>query len=201
MADIYINKLAAAQRQFDAAVRMFFAQEDELAVLTVGYAALGICEDLFEKRHPGQLEQESRHSIEGGIRSLMEKSGVPAPDGWYLKDTDAELHAFFKRGRNKPPNFLKHANRDSDGLLKDTEVIPDAILLYATSLLIRLKVEPSPEQWAFMTWHLAVYPNEPGDELRTGVERDGRRLCIHELERWEQKEAGQFILELHQPED
>ena len=45
MADIYINKLAAAQRQFDAAVRMFFAQENELAVLTLGNAALGICED------------------------------------------------------------------------------------------------------------------------------------------------------------
>lgn len=198
MADIYINKLAAAQRQFDAAVRMFFAQEDELAVLTLGNAALGICEDLFEKRHPGQLARESRHSVEDAIRSLMEKTGAPEPDGWHLKNTDTELHTFFKRGQNKPANFLKHADRDPGGFLKENEVSADDKLLFASSILIRLKVEPSPEQLAFNRWHLAVYPNKPGDELQTGVERDGRRLCLHELERSEQKEAGQFFLELYQ---
>ena len=201
MADIYINKLAAAQRQFDAAVRMFFAQEDELAVVTLGHAALGICEDLFEKRHPGQLARESRPWVEDAIRSLMEKTGVPVPDGWHLKDTDAELRKFYKKAQNIPANFLKHADRDPSGLLKENEGSADNILLFASGLLIRLKVEPSPEVLAFSTWHLAVYPNEPGDELQTGVERDGRRLCIHELERSEQKEAGQFFLELYQAGD
>jgi hypothetical protein len=36
---LHINKIAAASRQLDAAIRMFFAKEDELAIHTVASAA------------------------------------------------------------------------------------------------------------------------------------------------------------------
>lgn len=38
-ATVHVTKLAAAQRQLRAAVRMFFAGEDELAIHTVASAA------------------------------------------------------------------------------------------------------------------------------------------------------------------
>ena len=47
---IYVTKLAAAQRQLCAAIRMFFAGEDELAVHTVASAAYRVLSDLKAER-------------------------------------------------------------------------------------------------------------------------------------------------------
>jgi hypothetical protein len=47
---IHINKFAAASRQLDAAIRMFFAKEDELAIHTVASAAFRLLRDLTAKR-------------------------------------------------------------------------------------------------------------------------------------------------------
>src|SRR5712691_2463382 len=54
-ATVYLTKIAAAQRQLDAAIRMAFAGEDELAIHTVLSAAYRIVRDLREKR--GRREQ------------------------------------------------------------------------------------------------------------------------------------------------
>ena len=47
---IHITKIAAAKRQLDAAIRMFFAGEDELAVHTIAAAAFRVLRDLHKKR-------------------------------------------------------------------------------------------------------------------------------------------------------
>lgn len=49
-ASIYANKLAIAQRQLRAAIRMFFSSEDELAVYAVAYNAYGVLRDLKRGR-------------------------------------------------------------------------------------------------------------------------------------------------------
>src|ERR1700727_600867 len=48
---IQISKIATAQRQLDAAIRMFFKREDELAIHTVAAAAFQILRDVT--RGPG----------------------------------------------------------------------------------------------------------------------------------------------------
>lgn len=45
-----ISKIAAAQRQLDAAIRMFFQREDELAIHTVAAAAFQILRDITKRR-------------------------------------------------------------------------------------------------------------------------------------------------------
>ena len=50
MAEIYITKLLAARRQLYAAIRMFFADEDELAIHTVASAAYRVICDLKSQR-------------------------------------------------------------------------------------------------------------------------------------------------------
>jgi hypothetical protein len=55
---IYLNKLAAAQRQLCAAIRLFFAGEDELAVHTVASAAYRVLSDL-RKSGVGMKQQTS----------------------------------------------------------------------------------------------------------------------------------------------
>ena len=45
-AKIYINKLAAAERMFCAAMRMFLVEEDDLAIHVVATSAYNILRDL-----------------------------------------------------------------------------------------------------------------------------------------------------------
>ena len=58
-ATIFINKLEAARRQLDAAIRMTFANEDELAIHTVAAAAYRLVRDLLNRR--GRFCQVWRH--------------------------------------------------------------------------------------------------------------------------------------------
>lgn len=53
-AEVHITKLASAERQLRAAIRLFFAEEDELAIHTVAAAAYQVLADL--KRHRGRDE-------------------------------------------------------------------------------------------------------------------------------------------------
>lgn len=56
-AQVFINKLEAARRQLDAAIRMTFANEDELAIHTVAAAAYRIVRDLLHKRGRSDSEE------------------------------------------------------------------------------------------------------------------------------------------------
>lgn len=57
-AEVFITKVAAAQRQLDAAIRMTFVGEDELAIHTVVAAAYRIIRDLRAKRGKHELPHE-----------------------------------------------------------------------------------------------------------------------------------------------
>ena len=50
MPRIHVTKLAAAERQLRAAIRMYFAGEDELAIHTVASAAYRVLADLKTER-------------------------------------------------------------------------------------------------------------------------------------------------------
>jgi hypothetical protein len=49
-ASLHITKLAAAKRQLQAAIRMYFMPEDELAVHTVAAAVYGLLKDIKRER-------------------------------------------------------------------------------------------------------------------------------------------------------
>src|SRR5713226_7570164 len=53
-AALHVTKLAAAKRQLQAAIRLFFLQEEELAIHTVASASYGLLKDL--KRERGMSE-------------------------------------------------------------------------------------------------------------------------------------------------
>ena len=50
-----LTKLDAARRQLDAAIRMFLASEDEVAIHTLGAAAYRVLRDLKEERGRSEL--------------------------------------------------------------------------------------------------------------------------------------------------
>ena len=126
------NKPDAARRQIDAAVRIFFDEEDELAVLTLAGAAFRIVRDLSEARGTGFVWTTWKGMIKPGM--------------------EAELWGAF----NKVPNFLKHANRDPDGVLDDVEdglCVP--MLIFAIWLYADLGFQRTPEMVTFIVWCIA----------------------------------------------
>src|SRR5262245_44793158 len=49
-ATVHLTKIAAAKRQLDTAIRLYFAHDDELSIHTLVAAAFRILRDLIDKR-------------------------------------------------------------------------------------------------------------------------------------------------------
>jgi hypothetical protein len=92
---IQISKIAAAQRQLDAAIRIFFQREDELAIHTLAAAAFQILRDVTSQRGDHFTSEVFR----SGILSIVQQyvQGTLPPDkkamieGSSLMPTIAEL--------------------------------------------------------------------------------------------------------------
>lgn len=137
MPRIHITKLAAAQRQLRAAIRMFFAKEDELAVHTVASAAYHLIADLKDGRgrdevadhylvsvfyvvrdyRRGTLPKHFTDSPEAmkWIQEMAEK--LPITGSSKIEDVRVSVSSETARQywlkRNRVANFLKHADRDA----------------------------------------------------------------------------------------
>ena len=161
---IQISKLAAAQRQLDAAIRMFFKREDELAIHTVAAAAFQILRDVTKQRG-GHFTREVFRS---GILSVAKQyvQGTLPPDkkamieGSSLMPTISELaerireqgHNFdkecihvdvSKRHEHKiwlseTTVFLKHAERDSNGFLSADGLDNEKMLMATCAAYLEL---------------------------------------------------------------
>jgi hypothetical protein len=89
MTESGINKMEAAQRPLDCAIRLLEMEEDSLAIHTLAYAAFRVLFDLCPNRHA------MRFALDTIIETM----------GW-----DKLTHV---------PNFLKHADRDPDAFLAE----------------------------------------------------------------------------------
>ncbi len=134
---IYVTKLAAAQRQLCAAIRMFFAGEDELAVHTVASAAYHVLSDLKAERGRDEAADNYLNSFFYAVRAYRQGTlpdylakdpkrmqwirdmadRMPISASSEFKDVVAsappEISQDFWRRRNAISNFLKHADRDA----------------------------------------------------------------------------------------
>lgn len=89
--EIQIDKLEAARRQLDCAIRLYFDCEDTLAVHTIAHAAFRVLFDIYPRRRNDELVAHLKKAIESiGWRSV----------------TDI-------------PNFLKHADKDHNYTIKN----------------------------------------------------------------------------------
>jgi hypothetical protein len=150
-AKVHVTKLAAAGRQLRAAIRMYFAGEDELAVHTVASASYRLLVDLKSERgmdeaanvyltsifyvvrdfHRGSLPKHmtSDPDFMTWVRNLAEQ--LPVQANSRIDDVSVSLSrqaaSQFWNQRNKIANFLKHADRDSEASITLEEV--DNLLL------------------------------------------------------------------------
>lgn len=139
-ASLHVNKLAAAKRQLRAAIRMFFMPEDELAVHTVAAASYGLLKGIKRDRGlnesadayltsifyvvrdfrrgtlPDHMTSDAAFMAE--IKSIADQlSQITAESK--LSDVRVSIAPALERqywnDTNRAANFLKHADRDTDG--------------------------------------------------------------------------------------
>ena len=118
-----ISKMDAARRQLDCAIQLRLRGEDSLGVHTLAYAAFGILRDLVRDR---------AHQMEDVLAVLLNQSS--------------------KMGRDfsSVPNFLKHADRDPEGML--TAHSADSVhltLAFSVRLWVELGGTKTPDMEAF----------------------------------------------------
>jgi hypothetical protein len=170
MADIKTNKVDATRRQLDAAIRMFFAKEDALAIHTLASAAYRILRDLAE----GTGNSKFHESVKSMIKPGKEKK--------------------FWAAMNKFANFLKHADSDPDGILEIKEEVNDMTIAIACLYWESLGNQLTPEMHGYMTWHVVINPDlflddAPAKKLLSQRDFDSLRA----LPRAEQIELGKQI--------
>jgi hypothetical protein len=156
-AKVHITKLAAAQRQLRAAVRMFFAGEDELAVHTVASAAYRLLADLKTDRgrdevgdfyltsifycvrdfRRGTLPSNLANNPEmmAWIREMAEMLPITADSKFSdaVASVPVSLAREFWQKRNAVSNFLKHADRDAKAHIALDDVDNLQLLMHAYS--------------------------------------------------------------------
>jgi hypothetical protein len=152
---VHVTKLVAAQRQLRAAIRMFFAAEDELAVHTVASAAYRLVTDLKNERGQDEVADYYLISvfyvIRDYIRGTLPKQFTDDPEAikWIeeiaarlpvtefteLEDVRVSVSPETTRQywlkRNRVANFLKHADRDSRSFMSLDQIDNLQLLMQA----------------------------------------------------------------------
>lgn len=160
MAEIHITKMAAARRQLHAAIRMFFAGEDELAVHTVASAAYRLITDLGRRRGRDEVGEVYKAAMFYVVRDyrrgtlpsrladdaeLMDRvrewaEALPIDENTEYEDltvlASPGLVEDFWRSRNKVFNFLKHADRDATRHMSMDEVDNFHLLMMALTAYV-----------------------------------------------------------------
>lgn len=158
IAALHVTKLAAAKRQLQAAIRLFFLEEDDLAIHTVASAAYGLLKDLKHDRGQSEAADSFRTTLFYLVRDFR-RGTLPA----HLR-SDPSMMAEFERiadqlspitadsklsdmqvtlspalekqywnESNRTANFLKHADRDTDGTLPLRMIDNNLLLLKCCS--------------------------------------------------------------------
>lgn len=197
---IQISKLAAAQRQLDAAIRMFFQREDELAIHTVAAAAFQILRDIVKQRGghftsevfrsgilsiaqqyvQGTLPPDKKTMIEGSnfmpvITELAEQIRVHGEDfdKECININVSKWHEH-KLWLSETTVFLKHAERDPNGFLSADGLDNEKMLMATCAAYLELMNQPTPEIKAYFAFWSAK--NDQMHDLAHEVQLFARQL-------------------------
>ena len=178
-AAIYINKIAAAKRQLDTAIRFYFAKEDALAIHTVAAAAAAILQDIIRKEGGNLLADVlqlgfytwAKRYTEGKMSdtevALLKESGILSAHIQRISADMKRLGAAYDPSQIKVEvtsefeqrtwprsiaNFLKHADRDAKAHLALAELDNEELLIRATMAYFQVTKDPSPEMIVYGTY-------------------------------------------------
>jgi hypothetical protein len=177
MTKLRINKLDAARRQINAAIRMTFEGEDPVAIHSVIAAGHRIIRDICEQR--------------GDIESYLRFTDWIAPG--YERE--------FWHAMNASANFIKHADKDPDEIHELDDEASDYMIVFATKWYRDLGNSISTEMNVFATWWAVQHPNVLKGEILTqfvkaGISShvEGLKKAMAVLDRADRLKAGLMFL-------
>jgi hypothetical protein len=184
-AEIYVTKLEAARRQIDAAIRMYFAGEDSLAIHTIAAAGYKILRDLLNKR--GMFDEDellrvgiylyakgvadrkismqeldkfvhSDHNFRPTILNIA--NNIKAITLFTEKDINIKAISLARKiedwnNLSQAYNFLKHADRDFGAALRLKDVKNEDILYRAIGAYICLSTRRTNEMLIYWMFSVA----------------------------------------------
>lgn len=144
-AEVLVTKLAAAQRQLDAAIRLWLAKEDPLAIHTLVSASYAIVTDLKFQRGRDEtvdwlmrgayffakdyldgtisrdiLLEKGVWSVVEPVISLLEDNPAISLDDFRCMNSEDNRRTTLRETR-KVSNFLKHADKDASSFVSESE--------------------------------------------------------------------------------
>ena len=142
-----ITKVDAARRQLCSAIRLFFEERDNVSAYALACAAQELLRGLLKTRGQGSRIMNSDMIVPG-----REKE--------------------FRDAMNRPRNFLKHADRDPDGILEFREQSVPFVLLDCVDMYGRYARKQTHATALFFSWFYLNYPDllKAGTELAKHVE-------------------------------
>lgn len=180
--EILINKLGAADRLLNSSIRLFFLEEDQLAIHVVASASYNVLSDLL--RHSGKEEafwpqaygilRAIKDITEGKLSERQVRSDWPqgswesfAPlverykrdpfdiDTCQVSGPSSEASSFWKEFR-KSYNFLKHADRDQHSFLNEEAIDNIDLLTRALAAAAHLNCPTSSEKTFFFAYLMSM---------------------------------------------
>jgi len=140
LATIKVNKIEAARRQIDAAIRLLFDNEDPIAIHTLTMAGFRILRDLADKQN-------------NNINKVVQSYIKPGMEGKFW----GSMQSF--------ANFLKHAKKDPDAVIDNIQEEVNEAILFIASLYYRdLGCQFTPEMLALYGWYSAIHPDLISDD-------------------------------------
>jgi len=177
MPKITINKLDAARRQIDAAIRMTFADEDPVAIHSVISAGNRIVRDICAKR--GDIESYLRFT------------------DWIKPGCEKQFWNAF----NESANFIKHADDDPDGIFELDDEASDFLIAFSSKWYNDLGNAATKEMKTFITWWAMQHDNVVNPAVIGHFERAGVDQAFSELKkamakfnRKDKLKAGKMLL-------
>ena len=167
-----LHKIDAAKRQLITAIRLFFSNDDSVSVFTLAGNAWEIIDTLCQQNSIGSLSDETESRL---------------PDG-------VTLRCYI----NPIRNFLKHADRDPDGVLTGfSDESNDSVLILAVEDYIRFRKKSPIEFQVYQIWYFAIYPEKLSERYSINHKPDFEQLFpdILKCSRKEQKTMGQEAMQ------
>ena len=172
--EIHLTKLSSAKKQLQAAIRMYFMEEDELAIHTIASAVYSVLKDLKKNRGKDEVDdifnaslnrlvsEYKNNSLSNEILSnpsLMELLKQLADTAEFSITTSKETKKAYWKESNKSSNFLKHADRDiSDTLNLDSIDNTTLLMKCLNSYLDIIPEYPGVEGDLFYRYAIVVIP-------------------------------------------
>jgi hypothetical protein len=136
-----VGKLEAGKRLLGEAITLFFEERDPLAIHTLAASAQGVLRDIA-------IATNAEHA------SILHDHPYVRP----------ERRKEWINAINAPRNFLKHADKDPDGVLEFDEIENENLLLDAVLLYATVSETPLSAANVFMGWFTTKHP-----ELREAI--------------------------------